>query len=546
MARNRSRRTAQSSSQQNVPITEVAQLREENNALSNGMEILEESIADLVLRLDDLNWRPLGESADPHALPLQTIRNTSIVTRGLLAVNPLIKRGMALRCAYIFGGGVEFRGLDKYPAFAKNARVNKYLLSTRAQIESESACGTDGNFFLLIKRGKGRNGAQGGATVQRVPITQITGVITDPDDTEDIWFYKRQWATVTSDISADTEEVSMNTVYYPALDYDERANGKPAQYRGYPVDWTARLAHKQADSQTGWLWGAPDLLPVIFWAKAHKEFLENQAALVKAYSRFAFKITAPNVRGVSQAAQKVANAPGTNQLNGDPNSVGATAIMGGGSTISALGRTGGSVDFEAGTPLAGYVAAGLSVPLHELLNAGSESNRSGAESLSTPTVRVMRARQETWEDFYDQIFDYLGMDIEAVFPAIDPEATYRQIQAIAQASDLLVLSALEVRKLTLDAFQLDGDDWDPTKMPSEEELGNLILELQMQKEQIQAQVDAPLPGGKGVSPAAGKSGGTGKPDNGSAKKPVTARKSYGDNSYRNDAGQHAYSNGKNG
>src|SRR6266566_1055757 len=79
-----------------------------NSALTNGMEILQENMADVVLALDNQGWNPLGEDLDMTEIPLQTIKKTSRTTRALLVINPLIKRGLSVRKAYIWGGGVEF------------------------------------------------------------------------------------------------------------------------------------------------------------------------------------------------------------------------------------------------------------------------------------------------------------------------------------------------------------------------------------------------------------------------------------------------------
>jgi hypothetical protein len=96
------------------------------------------------------------------------------------------------------------------------------------------------------------------------------------------------------------------------------------------------------------------------------------------------------------------------------------------------------------------------------------------------------------------------------------EAVYRQIQSIQQAAGLNVMSAEEIRALLLKAFDIETE----AGVPTEKELGNLILAITQAKEQA----DAAL---KATADAA-------------AKQPDTNNPSYGDNSHRSDAGQHAY------
>lgn len=513
---------------------ELVELTSTNAAQADAIQNLQESLADVKLALDNVGWRPMGEDADMRELPLSTIKAHTQVTRALAVINPLIKRGISVRTAYIWGNGITLDGIDSHEDFAALPANSKYLLSEKAQMELESCLATDGNFFLLLtKPGKGtaRGKAKAAGSVQRIPMWQITGQISNPENSEEIWFYRREWNTVTTNAATEQETVKNNIVYYPAADYDE-AYGKPSQFRGKQVIWDSAIAAHSVNKQVGWRWGVPDLLPVMFWAKAHKEFLENQATLVKAYSRFAFKVTSPTANGTKSAATKIGTAPTLDPMTGEPQSVGGTAVMGMGTTISSLGRTGGSVDFKAGLPLAGYVAAGLGVPLNELTADAGEANRASAETLSSSNEKVMKARQAEHIMFFNTVFAYLGFDIKVSFPKIEEEATYRRIQSITSLLPLNVFSDVEIRRLIVRAMDLQ--DFEEGKVPTEEELGNLILAAKQAADQAKMAADAAakapaVPGGVPGKPAAGAPG-TPKVKQAASKIP-----SYGDNSYRKDA-----------
>jgi hypothetical protein len=467
-------------------------------------------------------------------LPLATIKEKTQVTRALAVINPLIKRGLAVRTAYIWGNGIILDGLkEKHPEFFKSAVNQKYLLSDKAWQEMEQCLGTDGNFFLMVTRpgAQSKHGA-----VARVPMRQITGTISNPENSEEIWFYRREWKTTVTKADSELEVTKDNIAYYPAIDYDE-ANGKPRRFKNKEVIYTSRIAVENANKQTGWKWGVPDLLSVIFWAKAHKEFLENQATLVKAYSRFAWKVATPTAANARAAATKVGTAPTIDPMTGQPQSVGATAVTGMGSTISSVGRTGGSVDFEAGLPLAGYVAAGLNVPLNELTADAGNANRSSAETLSSSNEKVMHARQSEHVMFFESIFNYLGFEVKVSFPRIEEEAVYRQIQSIVSLLPLNVFSDKEMRALIVKV--LDLQTLDPEKVPTEEELGNLILAATMAAEAAEkaAENEAKLAKEKPVAGGVpGKSGPKALPAGGKKpKQSASSAPSYGDNSYRSDA-----------
>lgn len=517
-------------------VSETAQdagtLEEQYDDLSWKYSALQESMADVVLALDNIGWNLIGTRDDYTRIPLQTVRNTAMTTRALLAINPLIKRGIAIRCSYVFGEGVTFKGIPETDPLLKSKVAKKFLFSRSAQFENERLQGTDGQIFILLQ------GTPEKPKPIRVPMKQIVGVVTDPDNEEDVWFYRREWTTVVWDEDSSQNKESTNIVYYPADDYDEDENGAPARMQGYPVNWDARILHGAVNKQEGWVWGTPDLMPVIFWSDAYKQFLENSATLVKAYSRFAFKVTADQRGAQTAAATKVAAQPARDPLTGRVENVGGTAVMNAGTTLQTIGRTGGSVDFKAGEPLAAMVAAGLEIPLTMLTSDGGSANRSSAETLDTPTIKAMEARQAFWGDIYTRVFEFYGHEgVEVVFEDIDSEAAYRQVQAIAQAALLNVLSAKEIRAALIQAF--DMDDADPEALPTKDELGNMILQLNMAADQsLQAKQAVQNDAAAGAGPSTQGTAAGGKPD--------YANKSNGDNSHREDVGQHSYSGGKNG
>jgi hypothetical protein len=507
---------------------EIARLQEKSGILENSLEILQENFADAMLKLDDVGWRPLGGDEDATEIRLETIKTVAQTTRGLVAINPLIKRGVAVRTTYIWGEGVKFEGIDEEDPILTDPTNKKFLFSPQAYAEIETAMATEGNLFVQVtKAGSGRRrlGDTSGPKITRIPMKEITGTVSNPENKEDIWFYKREWTqTVQSFRTGETSEEAM-VAWFPATDYDT-ANGKPFSINGKAVAWNSAILHNTANKQIGWRWGAPDLMSVIFWTKAYKEFLENSATLVKAYSRFAFKVTAPTRGGVQAAATKVSTPPTRDPLTGDVSNVGGTAVMGMGTTMSTVGRTAGSVDFSAGLPLAAMVAAGLEIPLTALTADGGSSNRSAAETLETPTLKAMKARQQLWSGFFTRLFDYLGKPkVKVVWGKIDVIDIQRLATAIAAFQPLNVLHAEELRELVVTALEISTDKGLPTEAelgltnPSNTEAGKAGLEAQKQA--------ATAPAGQG------------------GKKPASAAPSYGDNSNRSAIGQHKSSQGRN-
>jgi len=526
---------------------EIARLQESNNALSSSVEMLQESFADAMLALDDVGWRPLGAEENAAEIRLETVKNIAQTTRGLVAINPMIKRGVAVRTTYIWGEGVKFQGLDEKDPILTDRNNKKFFFSPQAHAELEAVMATDGNLFTLItKPGGGRrrlsDTGAGVAKLTRVPMREITGTVSNPANTEDVWFYKREFK-ITRESYATGQVTEQDVIaWFPADDYDVE-NGKPFTIQGKPVVWNSAILHNTANKQVGWKWGAPDLMSVIFWTKAYKEFLENSATLVKAYSRFAFKITAPTAGGVKGAATKVAQQPTRDPLTGEHQSVGGTALMGMGTTMSTIGRTGGSVDFNAGLPLAAMVAAGLEIPLTTITSDSGSSNRSAAETLEAPTMKAMKARQQLWGGFFERLFHYLGKeDVKCIWGKIDLGDLLRNLQAIAAVTPLNVLHAEEVRAFVETVLELQSDKG----LPTEEQLGLVSpVNTAMGKAALKTAQNPPAPV---VAGAPGKPGATkpGTTPQKTVKKAQSNAPSYGDNSSRKAQGQHKASQGRNG
>src|SRR5690625_5983317 len=131
------------------------------------------------------------------------------------------------------------------------------------------------------------------------------------------------------------------------------------------------------------------------WAIAYKNYLENNATLVKAYCQFAWKVTQQTRRGVDNAAVRIARG-----------GVGGAAVQPTCSDIQALPASASQVDFNNGHPLAAMVAASLGVPVIALISSPGAGGGSygAAETLDRPTVIGMQVIQKTWGNFHESIF----------------------------------------------------------------------------------------------------------------------------------------------
>lgn len=448
------------------------------------------------LALEDIGWRPLmGLAENSNSFTLDALHHASDLCRAVATVNPLVGRGLRVRTGYIWGSGVsvvpqEFiqgpgrpRTVNLEPELPEG--IEEVLTGTLAQLELERSSGTDGNLFFLVDRRT--------KEVQRIPFEEITEGVSQKGNRERLLYIRRTWndwdlemdfgakvdlTPVSSPQSAaaqgrtwlraDREGSTQNGARFSIRDcwYPTpaglRAMGRnrgASTIGGDEVDNSKVLVHVPFNRLTGWRWGIPDVLPAVWWTKAYKEYLENCATLTKAYARFAWKVTSDKSRSVRRTAAAMSQPPRVDPSTGQPLNVGASAVLGAGQDLAAVGGN-TKVDFEAGRPLAAMIASALDVPLPALMEDPSIANNAAATSLDTSTILVMQARQKVMDDMFRQIFKALGLKVRLRWPEISEEPVHRRMQALDMALRLGLFSADEARSMVLDAWHDKWADFD--------------------------------------------------------------------------------------
>ncbi len=83
-------------------ITGRAEIAARLRAERETVQFLRESIADLEQRMFEPGWRRLTASAEQE-FTLEGLRQITAVCRVMTLKNPMIRRGFALRAAYVWG-----------------------------------------------------------------------------------------------------------------------------------------------------------------------------------------------------------------------------------------------------------------------------------------------------------------------------------------------------------------------------------------------------------------------------------------------------------
>jgi len=461
------------------------------------VEVLSESLADLELALEDEGWERLTTAATQQ-MSRTGLGKAARVARVMAVANPLIKRGLGVRQAYVWGQGVQVAaratGNDQgeqdvnavVQAFLDAPGNRAALTGDQACQENERALGTDGNVFIACFTSP----LTGFVQARTIAFDEMVDVLTNPEDRDDPWLYLRQWTERTITATGAIES-GMRQAFYPALTYRPPTRAKTIN--GVEVRWDSPVYHLCVNRLDGWSFGIGDAYASLTWARAYRDFLADWVVLVKSLSQFAWRASSKGSKA-QRMRQTLARRPATTTPTpGNENTVGATVTLGADATLEAIPKTGATIDSESGKPLAAMVAAGLEVPVTVLLSdPGQTGARAVAETLDEPLRLAMEQRRALWGEAYRAILDYvilqavkapqgplkgsLGRDaytgretltltgdtdptVEVTWPSLkDDVPVDKLVAAIKTADDTGKLPPLEVAKLLLHALGVEDVD----------------------------------------------------------------------------------------
>ena len=398
---------------------ESEKLLREIQELSQNNEILAESysaLARATLDFDEKGWSPINQFTDT-GMALADVKIVSQQARRQTASNPVLKRGAMLRSSYVFGHGFKMSSRNRplpprFQDIIDDPINQKVLFSETASKKNERALFTDGNFFVRYDKRSRR--------FSRVPLDEIAGWATDPDDPEMIRYYLREYdrrQPVTDPYNTYLAETVK--VWYP-LDYVETP---VAQINNIPVDRNFVIIDAKANEETGKLWGLPDALPALPWSWAYSEYLKDGSKMLKALSGIAWQVKTKSAKGGANISSKLINNK----------EVAATAVTGADIELNAMPRN-NTVDLATGRPLAAMAATAMEVSVEALLSGPGAEGGGGTQVLDQSTLNAAYARQGNWEDFYLRILRVIGVPSPSVtFNNIIVDPAYRTVQSLGQA-----------------------------------------------------------------------------------------------------------------
>lgn len=380
------------------------------------LAFLQERIAELELALDAQEWQRL--SADGREeFSRDALRKIVEMSRLAYLKNPLINRAVSVQAYYVWGQGVEVQAEDEtvnevIQSFWDHASNRAELTGAQARELKEVELQTTGNLFLALFPSPD-NGA---TRVRSIPFAEITDIITDPQDRRSVWFYVREWEEKQFNLDTGRSESKKRKAYYPDLrNYAQL----PASIGGAPVETAARALHVKVGGFDAMRFGVPETYSALDWARAFKEFLEDWATIVRAYSRFAWNVTTKaGARGVAALKSQFNTTMSVAQNSGietnPPPTTGAAFIASEGVKIDPVRTSGATTSAEDGRQLRLMVASAFGLP-ETFFGDADVGNHATSKTLDRPTELKMLARQELWSDTLRTIFDFV-IDASALSP----------------------------------------------------------------------------------------------------------------------------------
>lgn len=356
---------------------------------------LQERIIELEQQLREPGWVQIG-GGDDMQLSKATLNTIARTARIYWLKNPLIRRAVLTQNAYVFAQGVGFNAVDErvqtlIDEFVNNERNKRELTSHLARMQKETELQLDANIFFVLFT----NRVTGRVRLASIPFAQIDEIISDPEDSKKPRYYLRSWS--------DSNGQRMQRAY-PDFNYDPAG---ATEIEGYKIDKDAPIYHVKVNATSDMTYGVSEMFSAIDWARAYKEFLEDWSVLVRALSKYAYKITTKNGKpGVDAAVQKLSADFGPDPATGLPPQQGASWIQTDNYDIQAMPKSGATIAAEDGRHLKLMVCAATGIFEH-YFGDPSSGNLATATAMERPMELQFTDRQTLWADVHKTIFDYV-------------------------------------------------------------------------------------------------------------------------------------------
>ena len=361
-----------------MPLNEVDEIIRFEEILREATRTAEDELA-----LEDRGWVNLS-TASQEIITATTRIAYVRQSRLYWMKDPLAKQAIRLWTDYTFGEGMTFKAKDEAADKALRAfwdnKMNKSVLSARGQRISSDKLLVDGEIFFAVFLGP-----SGAATIRRINPLEITEIITDPDDIENVYFYKREWSNA--------QGFPQKAMYRSSTNKENKPMKDGANQEVTATDDDVLVYHLAYNTITQR--GYPLLLPALDWIKEYRRFLASRIAIMLALAKFAWY---GKVAGGSAAVDSVKAA-----LEGQAPAAASTLYTNQGADFSAM-----KVDSKANNAyqdarmLRLQICAAVGIP-EQYYGDISTGNLATAKTVELPLMKMFKSYQLFWGSGYEDL-----------------------------------------------------------------------------------------------------------------------------------------------
>lgn len=428
------------------PGPDTAALKEaeaQNAYLSESLQSLERHM------MEDEGWRRMSLEGDLE-FTRSGIDRAIEVSRAMYMSHPLIRRAINVTNYYTWAQGVTISSEDEQiqteiiDPIINDHKNSAELFSAQARVLTDVDQMVEGNNFFQL-----RTDPVGHIDIRSIPTREIREIYKDPEDSQQVMYYKRVWVEASLDINNGIQNQTERTAYYPDWTYDPTV--KPNTIGSYPVEWDSPIIHQRTGGLKRMSFGFPETYAAMDWARAYRRFLEDWHSMVASLSRFAWRMTATKNR-MKQAKAKLTSSMGSDGQGLETNEQTPAGAVAMGSDITPIPKTGATTSADDARASRLMVASATDLPDTILSSDPQQGALATAKTLDRPTELYIMHRQAMWSAFYTDIFEYAirakanrgrfpttprrEHGIEVTFPSVLEHSTKDNIEAIVTAATL--------------------------------------------------------------------------------------------------------------
>jgi len=413
------------------------------------------------LALEDAGWINLS-GATGDVITSEDRKVNLKLSRLFALKDPLGKQAIRLWTDYTFGTGMVW-SVDENNKKTKetldsfwNAPANKGVLSARGQRRSSDKLLVDGEVFFAIFLGPTISPVK----IRFIDPLEITEIITDSDDIEDVKFYRREWVDAQSQPRTDTYRDWTNIKNEPAKDSSGNTVTKTDDALVYHLTYNTTTQR-----------GNPLLLPALIWMKYNTKFLASRIAIMLSLAKWAWK---QKVKGGQAAVNAI-------KAKTDSQEVAAGSIQVenlGVDTTPIKTETGGQAAYTDGRMIKLMFHSAVGFP-EQYFGDISIGNLATAKTVELPVAKMIQSYQKVWNDAYQDIDEIVLAHnnvppdkwyVDRDFPPITPLDVAEQAKAIVDISGVFpeFTDSSDVKQMALLTLGIN----DPTEVL--EELGKAV------------------------------------------------------------------------